>query len=83
MEIVYRSMYGKIVKRCPGLHEYHCHGVLIARGSSISSPDPREAPTGDDWRYCASMRNTETPAEWQTTETRGNERWNTLSTVAD
>lgn len=53
----YISKYGKIVKNCPGVHEYWYHGQLIAKGSSISSPDPREKPTPSDWAYCDSLRN--------------------------
>ncbi len=56
MQITYTSSYGKIIKKCPGVHEYWYKGKLIARGSSISSPDPRERPTSADWKYCKSMR---------------------------
>lgn len=55
MSIVYTSKYGKIVKQCPGLHEYWYHGKLIARGSSLSGPDPRCKPSSEDWQYCYSM----------------------------
>lgn len=52
----YRSKYGKIVKQCPGLCEYWYKGKLIARGSSISSPDPAVPPTKEDWALCVSLR---------------------------
>lgn len=56
MEISYKSRYGKIVKRCPGLNEYWYKGKLVAKSNSISSPDPREKPTRDDWVFCISLR---------------------------
>lgn len=56
MTITYVSRYGKIVKNCPGIHEYWYKGSLIAKGSSISDPNPREKPTGGDWQYCISLR---------------------------
>lgn len=56
MEKEYISKYGKIVKRCPELCEYWYKGKLVARGSSISSSDPREKPTNDDWKYCITLR---------------------------
>lgn len=52
----YRSRYGMIVKRCPGLHEYWYRGKLVVRGMSISTPDPRIPPTAEDWRYCVDVR---------------------------
>lgn len=52
----YCSKYGKIVKQCPGLNEYWYKGKLIARGSSISSPDPAVPPTKEDWALCVSLR---------------------------
>lgn len=51
----YTSKYGKIVKNCPGVHEYWYHGQFVAKGSSISSPDPREKPTPADWEYCKTL----------------------------
>ena len=54
--MTYTSKYGKIVKRCPGIHEYWWKGKLIASGSSISSPNPDCKPTKDDWAYCVSLR---------------------------
>ena len=56
MKTEYKSKYGKIVKQCPGTNEYWYKGKLIARGSSISSSDPREKPTKADWEYCVSLR---------------------------
>jgi hypothetical protein len=56
MEYEYKSRYGKIIKSCPGLPEYWYRGKLIARGSSISSPNPASKPTPDDWAYCVSLR---------------------------
>lgn len=56
MEQAYVSKYGKIIKKCPGLHEYWYKGVLIARGSSISSPNPLYKPTREDWSYCVFLR---------------------------
>ena len=56
MERVYISKYGKIVKRCPGLPEYWYHGDMIARGASLSSPNPDCPPTSDDWAFCVSLR---------------------------
>ena len=56
MDKVYISKYGKIVKRCPGLHEYWYRGKLVARGSSLPSPDPDCPPTSDDWAFCVSLR---------------------------
>jgi len=58
MEKTYTSKYGKIIKKCPGLCEYWYKGKLIIRGSSISSSDPREKPTKNDWEYCTSLKNT-------------------------
>ena len=55
MERIYTSCYGKLVKRCPGLHEYWFHGKLIATGSSLSSPNPEEPPTKSDWDFCVSL----------------------------
>lgn len=55
MEIAYTSKYGKIIKRCPGTHEYWHKGKLIAKGSSISSPNPNTKPTREDWEYCRSL----------------------------
>lgn len=52
---VYTSKYGKIVKQCPGLHEFWHKGKLIAKGSSISSPNPDSKPTPEDWMYCTSL----------------------------
>lgn len=52
----YKSKYGKIVKKCPGLSEYWYKGELIARGSSISDPNPDCKPTRDDWEYCLGFR---------------------------
>ena len=57
MEKSYISKYGKIIKRCPGIHEYWYKNKLIAKGSSISSPDPREKPTKADWKFCISLLN--------------------------
>lgn len=51
----YTSRYGKIVKCCPGLHEYWLHGKLIARGRSLSSANPEEKPTSEDWAFCYSL----------------------------
>lgn len=56
MEVKYTSMYGMIIKRCPGLCEYWYHGKLVASGSSISSSDPLEKPTSSDWDYCKYIR---------------------------
>ena len=56
MLAVYRSRYGKIVKRSPGLHEYWYKGKLVARGSCISSANPEEPPTAEDWALCVSLR---------------------------
>ena len=56
MEISYTSKYGKIVKSRSSLPAYWYKGKLIARGSSIASPDYREAPTPEDWDYCVSLR---------------------------
>lgn len=56
MKAVYTSRYGKIVKQCPGLNEYWYKGKLIARGSSISGPNPECKPTREDWAYCVSLR---------------------------
>lgn len=56
MEHFYLSKYGKIIKKCPGLHEYWYHGKLIARGSSLSSANPDEKPTQADWEYCVLLR---------------------------
>lgn len=56
MEFKYYSKHGKIIKKCPGLHEYWYKGELIARGRSISSSDPREEPTKEDWEFCVSLR---------------------------
>lgn len=56
MTCTYTSRYGKIVKNCPGLHEYWYHGKLIARGSVISGPDPRIKPSKADWQFCQSLR---------------------------
>lgn len=55
MKAEYKSKYGKIVKQCPGINEYWYKGKLIARGSSISSADPREKPTKEDWEYCVGL----------------------------
>ena len=52
MEFKYYSKHGKIIKKCPGLNEYWYKGELIARGCSISSSDPREEPTKEDWEFC-------------------------------
>ena len=52
MEKTYMSQYGKIVKKCPGLHEYWYHGWLLTRGSGLSSPNPDNAPTDKDWELC-------------------------------
>ena len=54
--VVYTSRYGKIIKKCPGLHEYWYKGKLIARGSSLSSPNPHSKPTKEDWEYCIGLR---------------------------
>lgn len=56
MEHCYLSKYGKIIKKCPGLHEYWYHGKLIARGSSLSSANPDKKPTKADWEYCVLLR---------------------------
>lgn len=56
MVVSYTSKYGKIVKRCPGLHEYWYKGKLIARGSIISSPNPLCRPTSEDWKLCCQLR---------------------------
>ncbi|MCL2140330.1 MAG: hypothetical protein FWH42_01430 [Dehalococcoidia bacterium] len=57
MEVAYTSKYGKIVKMCPGLHEYWYKGKFIARGSSIcESPNPAYKPTREDWDYCMGLR---------------------------
>ena len=56
MERVYKSRYGKIVKRCPGLPEYWYKGKMIARGSSLTSADPDERPTQKDWKFCLLLR---------------------------
>lgn len=52
MEKTYMSQYGKLVKKCPGLHEYWYHGWLVARGSGLSGPNPDCAPTDKDWAFC-------------------------------
>ena len=56
MEFKYYSKHGKIIKKCPGLNEYRYKGELIACGRSISSSDPREKPTKEDWEFCVSLR---------------------------
>ena len=56
MEVTYTSQYGKIIKKCPGLHEYWYKGQLIARGSAISSPNLYVKPTREDWELCVSLR---------------------------
>lgn len=56
MEVVYTSKYGKLVKRCPGLHQYWYKGKLIAEGSSLSSANPEDKPTKEDWEFCVSLR---------------------------
>lgn len=55
MKREYTSKYGKIVKQCPGAHEYWYKGKLIARGSSLSSPNPDCKPTKEDWEFCKSL----------------------------
>lgn len=55
MTTEYRSKYGKIVKRRPGLHEYWFKGRMIAVGSAISSANPSSPPTPEDWQYCREM----------------------------
>lgn len=55
MIVEYKSKYGRIVKQCPGLCEYYFKGELIARGSSLSSPNPDSPPTQDDWEFCYSL----------------------------
>ena len=57
MEKTYMSQYGKIVKRCPGLHEYWYHGWLLAKGSGLSSTNPDCAPTDEDWEFCKEYLN--------------------------
>lgn len=52
----YTSRYGVIIKNCPGLHEYWHKGELVARGSSLSGPNPNCKPTSEDWQYCVSLR---------------------------
>lgn len=56
MKIAYTSKYGKLVKRCPGLHQYWYKGKLIAEGSSLSSANPEVKPTKEDWEFCVSLR---------------------------
>jgi len=56
VEYIYTSKYGKIVKFKNSLPEYWYKKKLVARGSSISSPDYLEAPTMEDWAYCVEMR---------------------------
>ena len=56
MQKKYISKYGKMIKNCPGLTEYWYHGKLVARGSSLSSPDPNVPPTREDWEFCVSLR---------------------------
>ena len=55
--MTYTSRYGKIVKHggC-SLPEFWYKGELIARGSSITSPNPDCKPTKEDWAYCAHLR---------------------------
>jgi hypothetical protein len=65
MIAVYKSKYGKIVKQCPGVSEYWHKGKLIARGSSVSSSDPREAPTKADWAFCVSLRPQKGQVYWR------------------
>lgn len=57
MEKTYMTQYGKIIKKCPGLHEYWFHGRLLARGSGLSSTDPDCAPTDKDWELCKEYLN--------------------------
>ena len=52
MKSTYLSKYGKIVKQCPGSHEYWYHGWMLCRGSGLSSPNPSCAPTENDWALC-------------------------------
>lgn len=52
---IYTSKYGKLVKACPGLHEYYFHGKFVARGSSLSDPNPACKPTKEDWEFCRSL----------------------------
>lgn len=56
MEKIYRSKYGKIIKRSPGITEYWYRGKMIARGSAISCPNPDVPPTKADWAFCVSLR---------------------------
>ena len=56
MTVTYISKYGKMIKKCPGLHEYWYKGKMIARGSSLSGPNPECKPTKADWEYCVSIR---------------------------
>lgn len=55
MKKSYMSCYGKIVKQCPGLHEYWYHGWMLSRGSGLSSPNPDYAPTEKDWALCKEI----------------------------
>ena len=52
----YTSRYGKIVKGGCSLPEYWYKGVLIAKGSSITAPNPDYPPTKSDWAYCVHLR---------------------------
>ena len=56
MEKTYTSKYGKISKKCPGLPEYWYHGQLIAKGNALSSANPNDKPTKEDWEFCVSIR---------------------------
>jgi hypothetical protein len=55
MEKSYISKYGKLIKKSPGLHEFWHKGTLVAKGSSLSSPNPLASPTKNDWQYCKDL----------------------------
>ena len=57
MKITYTSKYGKIIKQCPGIHEYWYKGEIVARGSWICADcNPENKLTKKDWAFCVSLR---------------------------
>lgn len=57
MKITYTSKYGKIIKQCPGIHEYWYKGEIVARGSWICADcNPENKPTKKDLAFCVSLR---------------------------
>jgi len=55
MEARYQNHGMVLIKRCPGLHELRAKGKVIARGSSLSGPNPLCPPSRQDWEYCQSI----------------------------